>query len=213
MPVKSKSQLAADIAGSTFTAPQKVILDDIVLSYEDILPLITTVQRDALTPTVGQLIYNTDTDQYEYWNGTLWAGMGQSLGVPQTVKVEVSSAELLNLASVAKDLIAAPGAGLGIAVTYLLARNNYNSIVYDFADVLQVITQGNAWGTFTSQCNIGDSFMNAATTGMVSRPCTGGDATVLIVKANEKIQLKADANPTQGNGTLTLWLTYITVTL
>jgi hypothetical protein len=48
MAVKSKTQLAADIAASTFTAPQQVILDDMVDSYQDLSQGLTTVQIAAI---------------------------------------------------------------------------------------------------------------------------------------------------------------------
>lgn len=37
---------------------------------------IDTATRDALTAEASGLIYNTDTLQYEFYNGTVWAGMG-----------------------------------------------------------------------------------------------------------------------------------------
>ncbi len=36
------------------------------------LPNLTTVQRDALTPASGDIIYNTTTNAQEYYNGTSW---------------------------------------------------------------------------------------------------------------------------------------------
>jgi hypothetical protein len=50
MAVKSKVQLAADIAASTFTAPQQVILDDMVDSYDDLNQPLTISVMEAETP-------------------------------------------------------------------------------------------------------------------------------------------------------------------
>jgi len=148
MAVKSKTQLAADIAASTFSAPQQVILDDMVDSYEDLAQPLTTVQIAAIpTPTSGQLVYNTDLSQFQYYNGTSWVSLAYGLGVPQTVKVTVSSAELLALATTPKDLIAAQGAGLAISPIMLTIKNNFGTVVYDFANDLQVITSSNALGS------------------------------------------------------------------
>jgi len=33
---------------------------------------ITTVQRDALTAEAGMEIYNSDSNQFEFYNGTVW---------------------------------------------------------------------------------------------------------------------------------------------
>jgi hypothetical protein len=88
--IKSKTQLGIDIAASTFSAPQQTILEDMVDSYEDIFPQLTTVQRDALTPTNGQVVYNTDNARYEYWNGSAWFGIGQNISTPLVVKIDLS---------------------------------------------------------------------------------------------------------------------------
>jgi hypothetical protein len=40
---------------------------------------ITTAARNALTPVEGYLIYNTTTDQYEFYNGSTWLPVGSSL--------------------------------------------------------------------------------------------------------------------------------------
>lgn len=40
-----------------------------------ILPRLTTSQRDALTPIAGMVVYNTNTDTAEYYNGTSWVAM------------------------------------------------------------------------------------------------------------------------------------------
>ena len=39
-------------------------------------PVITTVQRDALTVNAGALIFNTTSTQLEIYNGTSWVGVG-----------------------------------------------------------------------------------------------------------------------------------------
>ncbi len=111
MAITSKTQLQTDITASTFTAPQKTILGNIVDSYENVFPQLTTVQRDALTPTNGLVVYNTDTDTYQYWNGVAWFGIGQDLSTPLVVKVDLSSAEILALDATAKIVAVAAGAG------------------------------------------------------------------------------------------------------
>lgn len=35
-------------------------------------PQMTNTQRNALTPTEGQMIYSLTDHAYEYWNGTTW---------------------------------------------------------------------------------------------------------------------------------------------
>jgi len=44
-----------------------------------LLPRLTTVQRDAIvSPATGLEIYNTDTNQDEYYNGTTWNAIGNT---------------------------------------------------------------------------------------------------------------------------------------
>ena len=38
-------------------------------------PILTTTQRDALTASAGMLIFNSTTQQFEGYNGTLWNGL------------------------------------------------------------------------------------------------------------------------------------------
>ena len=42
------------------------------------LPNYTTTQRDALSPSVGAMIYNTTDEGVQVWNGTEWAAAGGS---------------------------------------------------------------------------------------------------------------------------------------
>jgi len=36
------------------------------------IPAVTTAERNALTPYVGQLVYNTDTSSVQYYDGSGW---------------------------------------------------------------------------------------------------------------------------------------------
>lgn len=63
------------------------VLDDMIDSYEDIIQQYTTVQRDALTPTTGQKIFNTTNARMEIYNGTTWIACSQK----QVVAVDCSA--------------------------------------------------------------------------------------------------------------------------
>lgn len=212
MAVKSKTQLAADIAASTFSAPQQVILDDMVDSYQNLAQNLTTVQRDAIaTPASGQLIFNTDNSQFEYYNGVAWVNMGFGLGVPQTVKVTVSSAELLALATTPKDLIAAQGAGLAIDLNRYSIKLTYGTTAYDFAALLGMNFESDLTTNYIL-ASISTSTINSTNTvsGSASPSSIG---TTDRLKANEKLQLTTATNPTTGDSVLTIWLTYTTIVL
>lgn len=211
MAVKSKTQLAADIAASTFTAPQQVVLDDMVDSYEDLAQPLTTVQIAAIaTPTSGQLVYNTDLSQFQYYNGVAWVGLAFGLGVPQTVKVTVSAAELLALATTPKDLIAAQGSGLVTCPILITGKYQFGTTAYDFPTGLYI-----AFSTILSQtvslCNITTASINA--TNDVSGSLVAGSSfsTQDRLIANDKLQISCATNPTVGDGVLELSITYITI--
>jgi hypothetical protein len=212
MAVKSKTQLAADIAASTFTAPQQVILDDMVDSYQDLSQGLTTVQIAAIpTPANGLLVYNTDLSQFQYYNGVAWVGLAYGLGVPQTVKVTLSSAQLLDLANTPVDLIAAPGAGLSIVINTFTVKYTYGTVPYDFAGALYCGFSSIIAST-TTLANVSNSAL--ATTNNVSGSVfatTFGTTDRLV--SNDKLQISTDTNPTVGDGTLTLWISYTTILL
>ncbi len=45
-----------------------------------LLPRLTSAERNDLLPTAGLLIYNTDTNSPEYWNGSGWYSLGSASG-------------------------------------------------------------------------------------------------------------------------------------
>lgn len=209
MAVKSKTQLQTDIAGSTFTAGQQTILDDIVDSYEDVFSNVTTVQRDALTPSAGDIVYNTDNERYEYWNGSTWFGIGQDLSTPLVVKIDISSAELLALDTVPKTVATAIGAGYALMPISVAYRYTYGSAGYagTFTNIF-LKCNSKAASSSTAFLAIPKTNLLAATAnrsgGLPTNTGTGIDAIV----DNDDLELKADGTVTTGDGTLTVWITY-----
>ena len=76
--IKTKAQLVTDIdstittGGNISAAGLNVILQNMVASYEDVIRDYTTIQRDALSPQEGQIIYNTTTNRLEYYSTDQW---------------------------------------------------------------------------------------------------------------------------------------------
>jgi len=79
--------------GSTAVANSKSMLDVVSTTKGSLpLPRMTETQRDAITsPPTGLMVYNTDTNQVDVFNGTLWAALAAA-EAPQT-----ASDNLLNL--------------------------------------------------------------------------------------------------------------------
>lgn len=207
MAVKSKTQLQTDIAASTFSAGEQVILDDIVDSYEDIFPSVTTAQRNALTPSTGDIVYNTDNNRYEYWNGAQWIAQN-SLNTTFEVKVSVSNAELLAIGTTQKVLVSAIGSGYAIIPRAVAYRMAYATAVFDFgADGLGIFSNDKK-GTVANQFGaIEQTSINANANrsgNVIMQTAAGGNA----ISDNQDLVLFAQANATQGGGTLELYITY-----
>jgi len=212
MAVKSKTQLASDIAASTFSAPQQVILDDMVDSYEDIFSQLTTVQRDLLTPTNGQIIYNTDNDRYEYWNGVVWFGIGQDLSTPLVVKVDLTSAQILALFTTPITVAAAVGAGYSLLPQSLSYRYTYGSAAYVIASTGIVLCHSTkAASAYITEVVSNTILQAGASRSGITFSNTASSSNALV--ENDSLQLKiATGNPTTGDGTLTMWITYSIIT-
>lgn len=203
--ILDKTQLGIDIAASTFSASQQTILQNMKDSYEDIFAQVTTVQRDALTPVNGQIVYNTDNDRYEYWNGAQWLGIGQDLSTPLTVKVDLSAADMLALNGTPITLVAAAGSGYALMPVAAIFRYTYGSVAYTgtYNIVIKNSTASDSepfmsrtFGAFNSSANRSGPFS------------TSGNSTSDSLKENDSLVLKADAAISTGDGTLTVWLTY-----
>ena len=207
MTIKSKSQLAIDIAASTFSAPQQTILDDIVDSYEDIFAQLTTVQRDALTPTAGLIIYNTDTDRYEYWNGSAWFGIGQDLSTPLVVKLNITSADLLALNGTPITVASAIGAGYALVPISMAYRFTFVSADYAGGNVVLCNAASSTSDIFTSINNL---VLRTANKSGSLHANTGTGINAIV--ENDDLVLKAPAALTTGDGTLTVWVTYTILT-
>lgn len=204
MAILSKTQLGIDIAASTFTAPQQTILENMVDSYEDIFAQVTTVQRDALTPVNGQIVYNTDNDRYEYWNGVSWFGIGQDLSTPLVVKVDLSSADILDLMTTPIQVASAPPAGYALIPQDMVYRFTFGSVQYAGTFSVRLYSASNTspfYDLDSSVIKANSNRSGKATIQTSSSYNAIAEATALNIAAITN-------NPTTGDGTLTVWVTY-----
>jgi hypothetical protein len=210
MAVKSKTQLASDILGSTFSAPQQVILDDMVDSYQDLAIQLTTAQRDAIaTPANGLLIYNTDNSQFEYYNGSAWATMSSGLGSTQSVTVAISSAQILAGNTTPVQLVAAAGAGLAIIPISAVVKYTYITAAYA-TNTSQVIYLDTLNGSDNALILIQTMLAQAANKSAVRSANSPVDENSII--ANKALMWAIETgNPTAGSGTLSITVIYTTI--
>lgn len=210
MAVKSKTQLASDISGSTFSAPQQVILDDMVDSYQDLAIQLTTAQRNAIaTPANGLLIYNTDNSQFEYYNGSAWATMSSGLGSTQSVTVAIGSAQILAGNTTPVQLIAAPGAGLAIIPISAVVKYTYITAAYA-TNTSQVIYFDTLNGSDNVLILIQTMLSQAANKSAVRSANSAVDENSII--ANKALMWAIETgNPTAGSGRLDITVIYTTI--
>jgi hypothetical protein len=71
----------AGAVGINTVTPDPTSILDITSSTRGVLfPALTSAQRDAITgPAVGLTIYDTDLNVHQFWNGTCWVNVGQTV--------------------------------------------------------------------------------------------------------------------------------------
>ena len=69
---------------------QVVITDDKKGLFEQVNPgSYTTAQRDALTPAIGDIVFNSEADELQVWDGTEWGSAGSGTNGVIQPEVEV----------------------------------------------------------------------------------------------------------------------------
>lgn len=160
-------------------------------------------------PNYGILYYNQQSNKWRVRQNGAWSDLvgGSGTDAVSSITVTVSSAELLNIYSAAKLLLAAPGPGkfyqvLSIAIVYDYATAPYatdTNLVIQYATV-------SSFGTIGGLIN-----QSSDKVIMPQIPLIG--ATDLTNVENQALYLStASANPTAGGGTLKVNLTYKIVT-
>jgi hypothetical protein len=122
------SDVGADITPADLRTFNDALIDD----YQEEVQQLTTAEITALTPTNGLLVYNTDLAKYGYYNGSSWKYFLTEIPVAeiQTIKVTVTSAEILDAYDTPIELIPAPPAGFYIDPISIVYRFDYDSTPY-----------------------------------------------------------------------------------
>ena len=94
---------------------QVVITDDKKGVFDQVNPgAYTTAQRDALSPAVGDIVFNSEDEELQVWNGTDWGSAGSGNG---------------SIGSPVEVLTPVDGAGVGGAVNYVAKTDVISSTV------------------------------------------------------------------------------------
>jgi uncharacterized protein YlxP (DUF503 family) len=132
--------------------------------------------------------------------------------VVKTVKVSLSSAEILALNATPKQLIAAPGSGKTIQVARIIGKLNFVSAAYATNTTLQVhFNNGGSVTVISNQSVLLTSTVNRMLHFIDATP-TGATSLQYIENADLRLNV-ASGNPTTGGGSLDLYITYKIITL
>jgi hypothetical protein len=125
-------------------------------------------------------------------------------------KTSLSSAQILALNTTPVQLLPAPGAGIAYMLMDCYARINYNTITYVSAGSMQVLYAGAGIVMYTNNALIPSTVTR---TGVFVPMAINGTATSQVL-ANTAINVQVNiGNPTNGNSTIDIYLTYRRFTL
>lgn len=229
-------------------ASLETLFDNTVDSYQDTLPQLTEAQIAALTPTLNQLVFNTDRNYIMQYNGTIWVTLvamfigttaqinastpkeGQlfystttktlsfgdgvtHVGVQtdectcvQTVKVSLSSAQILSAFTTPIEIIPAPGAGKFIAPLNISIKYNFVTAAYDTnMDVAFKIGTGEIIDT--------NDILNSGSNTLFNIVITNYYGTLSNIENQNMVFTVPVGNPTFGDSTLDVYVTYQIITL
>jgi hypothetical protein len=135
-------------------------------------------------------------------------------GTPITVKVSLTSAEILALNTTPKTLVPAPGAGKMIQPIYFMFKLNYNSVAYATNLNLKAYIDDPATRT---DADVNFWLNNTANSvNIVPIDAASGvySGSIVAQITNAALKLKVETgNPTAGNSTMDVYVTYFVVTL
>ncbi len=189
------------VAGGGFS------ITDYKINVRNLLGDALPYSSDGLVPdpAAGTQYFNTATGQMRGYDGSIWYNM---FNAATTTKVTLSAAQMLAIYTTPIELIAAPGAGKIIELISVSARNNFNTTAFDVAHA-----SGLHVGTLTgteAQGSINQAFCNSASSLIESQTINAG----ATIDENEAISVWATvSDPTVGDGTIDVYITYRTVTL
>jgi hypothetical protein len=202
--------LADNTGGDISPADVRDMVKNMIDSYQDIAVQMDTAARDAIvTPATGLWIFNTDVALYEYYNGSAWVSLQTATTETAqifTKKVSITSAQILDSYTTPIELIPAQGAGTTIEVISCTSLFTFNTIAYATNTSAKIFydsdTASGVFGTFdlTYSATAYQFFVN-------------GGPSISDIDNNAIIFMTETGNPTAGDGTIDIYLTYRVITL
>jgi hypothetical protein len=84
---------ASGIAIGKTTADSSSVLDLSAIPKAILMPVVTTVQRNALTPAEGMMVYNSTNSRMERYEGGQWLAMNNPIGFKDKVRATSTNVE------------------------------------------------------------------------------------------------------------------------
>lgn len=136
---------------------------------------------------------------YNNWNIALTGAPGTDANQILSVTRTLSSAEILALFTTPIELVPAPGANKYIHVISASAYNNFNTVAYaNGVDQLLLRVNANVW-----------TFPNSFTEAVADTANMGAVVPDLPIQLNQELDITTStANPTLGDGTITITVLY-----
>jgi hypothetical protein len=191
------SDVGADITPADLRTFNDALIDD----YQEEVQQLTTAEITALTPTNGLLVYNTDLAKYGYYNGSAWKYFLTEIPVAeiQTIKVTVTSAEILDAYDTPVELIPAPPAGFYIDPISIMLRFDYNTTPY--------ATNTSGIIVLSDEGNVADIDLSRTDSDVLK------EQTGVFVTEGAMLFTVETGNPTAGDSDLIIFITYQLVEL
>lgn len=189
------SDVGADITPADLRTFNDALIDD----YQEEIQQLTTAAINALTPTNGLLVYNTDLAKYGYYNGSSWKYFLTEIPVAeiQTIKVTVTSAEILDSHDNPVELLPAPGVNSFYQTINATIKRSFNTTAYD--------TNVNGNFTIGSEVIGGTLDLSFTQTSYIS----GTGSFIVDDIENQGLFFSTESgNPENGDGELVFYITY-----
>jgi hypothetical protein len=189
------SDVGADITPADLRTFNDALIDD----YQEEVQQLTTAEITALTPTNGLLVYNTDLAKYGYYNGSSWKYFLTETPVAliQTIKVTVTSAEILDSHDNPVELLPAAGVNSFYQIINVTIKKSFDTTAYDT----------NVDGNFTIGSEIVGGTLDLAFT-QTSYTAGTGSFSIDDIENQGLFFTTETGNPENGDGELVFYITY-----
>lgn len=204
----TKPLLVADkVAGASPSSPS--VGFELQSTTSAMLPSrLTTAQINALSSVDGMIAYNTDTGAFNLAQGGAWASFSPTAA--QSVTVNITNAQLLNMFAAPVPLLPAPGPGKMIVVTDFMMEHIFNSAAFQAGGAIALSYILN---NYAASASIAADLLTTANSGLYT---VGSTAARRVVGAtqNQGIGLtNATGAFTTGDGTARVTLLYVVISV